>query len=260
MPAVSRDTRPGGRIAATVSDPERSRLHGRLVAVGLALGVAGLGLLLAALLNVAGLVAVAAAGAGSGATILAVAVTSEVGYLAAGVGYLRGFGERLPLARPSGRELLAGVAAAVLLVVVGQAALRLVPGAGVEDLSSALGREGVDPAVLLAFAVVAVVLVGPAEELLFRGGVQGTLRLAFGRWPAIVGASALFTAVHAPALVGQRLLAGTAALAVVGVVSLVLGYAFERTGSLVVPVLVHSLYDGLLLGGAYLVVTGRLAL
>jgi len=54
--------------------------------------------------------------------------------------------------------------------------------------------------------------------------------------------------------------AALAALAVVFLVSLVLGYAFERTGSLAVPIVAHSLYDGLLLVAGYLVATGALPL
>lgn len=239
-----------------MADPDRSRLHGQLVASGLALTVALVGV---ALGGVLGLVAVVAAAAGSPTVgLVAVVAASEVGYLAVGVGYLRWLSAGVPLSRPSLAQLGLAALAVVSLVALGQGVLRLVPGAGIEDVSSTLGQSGVDPVVLLALAVVSLALVGPAEEVLFRGAVQGTLRMAFGRWPAILGASVVFTAVHAAALVSQPPVAGIAALAVVGLVSLVLGYAFDRTGSLAVPVVVHGLYDSLLLVGAYLLATGRL--
>lgn len=237
-----------------MTDPERSRLHGRLMAVGLALGVAGVGVVLGGVLGLVSLVVAVAGSTTVGLVVLVVA--GEVGYLAVGVGYLRGLADGVPLARPSPGRLGLAVLASVALVALGQGVLRLVPGAGIEDVSSALGQGAVDPTVLLVLAAVSLLLVGPAEEVLFRGAVQGTLRLAFGPWSAVLGASAVFVAVHALALVGQPLVSGVVALAVIGLVSVVLGYAFERTGSLVVPIVVHSLYDCLLLVGAYLLATG----
>ncbi|MFB6172831.1 MAG: lysostaphin resistance A-like protein [Haloarculaceae archaeon] len=247
------DRRPSGRVAATVTDPTRTRLHGRLVAIGLALATVGVGVVLGVVLGL--LVAVVALSGSTDAGLIALVVASEAAYLLVGVGYLVGLSDGVPLARPSVRQVGAAALAGVALVVLGQAVLWLIPGAGIADVSSALGQSGVAPSTLLVLAAVSLAVVGPAEEVLFRGAVQGTLRLAFGRWPAVLGASALFTAVHAGALVGQPLVPGLAALAVIGLVAVVLGVAFECTGSLAVPIVIHGLYDCLLLVGAYLLAT-----
>lgn len=249
---MQRDT---SRVQETVTDSGRSRLHGWIMAVGLAFGVAVAGILVGSIL---GLFALVGASGSTSYRIVSVVVASEIGYLVVGVGYLRALADGVPLSLPSLRQLAGVTVTSVAFVVLGQGILRVVPGAGIEDVSSALGAGAVDPAILLTLAAVSLLLVGPAEEILFRGAVQGTLRLAFGRWPAILGASVVFTAVHAGALVSQPLAPGLVALAVVGLVSIALGYAFERTGSLTVPILVHGLYDCLLLVGAYLLATGQL--
>lgn len=245
-------------VAEAIGDGDRSRLHRRLIAAGLAIGLTGAGSLMGGLLGFVALVVVAGVDDSGGAAVIAMTAASEVGYAAVALGYLILLADGVPLSRPTAPELTGAVMASVGLAAVGQAALLLVPEAGIDDMSSAVARTGPDPVVFLGLAVTAVVLVGPAEELLFRGAVQGTLRRVFGRRAAITGASVLFTAVHVPVFGDTR---PTAVLAVLGVVflgSVVLGYAFEQTGSLVVPTVIHSLYDGLLLVTGYLLATGGL--
>lgn len=244
-------------VAAAIGE-DRSRLHRRLVAAGLAVGLTGVGALAGGILGFVALLVAAGTGRAGGAAVVAMTAATEVGYAAVALGYLARLADGVPVSRPTGRELAGGVLAAVGLAAVGQAALRLVPGAGIGDVSGAVARAGLDPVVFLWLAAVAVLLVGPAEELLFRGAVQGTLRRAFGPRAAIGGASVLFTAVHVPVLGGTPPAAVLAVLGVVFLGSVVLGYAFERTGSLVVPTLIHSLYDGLLFVAGYLLAAGGL--
>lgn len=243
-------------IDGAIDSTGRSRTHQRLVAGGLAVALTTVGALLGGLLGVVALLVVVGSTRSGGAAVVALTAAAEIGYLAVGLGYLVVLSDGVPLSRPSGRQLAAGVLASVALASIGQGVLRLVPGAGIDDVSGALARAGLDPIVFLTLAVVAVVLVGPAEELLFRGAVQGTLRRVFGPWAAIGGASVLFTAVHIPLFNDTPLGGLVVALGVVFLVSVALGYTFEQTGSLVVPAVMHSLYDGLLLVGAYLIATG----
>jgi hypothetical protein len=102
---------------------------------------------------------------------------------------------------------------------------------------------------------VAILLVGPFEELVFRGGVQGILRRTWGPGVAIVVASVLFGLVHWIALTG----AGGSRVPYVTVAAtlgLVLGYLYERSRNLVVPAVVHGLYNTVLFGAQYLSATG----
>lgn len=90
---------------------------------------------------------------------------------------------------------------------------------------------------LAAFLILASALVGAPllEEVIYRGLVQSALLSHMGqtaRWPAILGAALLFGGIHAGAAAWHAL----PGLVVLGVV---LGWLYERTGSLLPPVLVH---------------------
>lgn len=244
---------------------EQSRHHRQKMAGGLVVGVSVAAVVLGWLLLVGTslvLVALESVGNGStgvGAGLLARIVAAELGYGIVGLVYLVHLGDGVPLSRPTGRGVLAAVVGGVVLVGVGGSVLRLVSGAAIDDVNSAITQGGVDPAVFLALAVVGVVLIGPAEELLFRGAIQGTLRRAFGPGVAVGGASLLFSAFHVNQLGANSPAAGLAALGVVFVASLAFGYAFEYTGSLAVPILMHSFYDGLLLVAGYLLTANAVA-
>ncbi len=89
--------------------------------------------------------------------------------------------------------------------------------------------------VIIAIWVGAVVIAPVAEELFFRGLLQTFLVGVLGRrGVAILVTSVAFGAVHffQPDAVG--------ALAVLAVL---IGYSYERTGSLVVPILIHAAFN-----------------
>ena len=100
-----------------------------------------------------------------------------------------------------------------------------------------------------------IFIVGPFEELLYRGVVQGRLRESFGPPAAILLASLIFALIHLPAHgFGAAGLAPTAAsmAALVGG-SIVFGGLYEWTGNLTVVALVHGLYNSILLALLYVV-------
>lgn len=103
----------------------------------------------------------------------------------------------------------------------------------------------------VGYAAVSILFVGPGEELLHRGVIQGRLRDAFGPLVSIVAASAVFAAAHVFGLSGSP--AGVwFAVGTIFAISLVLGYAYERTGNLVVVMAIHGLYNAILFCLAYL--------
>ncbi|UWG50211.1 Metal-dependent membrane protease, CAAX family [Halalkaliarchaeum sp. AArc-CO] len=115
-----------------------------------------------------------------------------------------------------------------------------------------IGRE--NPQFFLYMILVSILVVGPVEELLFRGVVQGLLRRAVSAWPAIVLAAAFFGLVHVWAVqgtIGQQLVYAVVAT----VLGIVLGYLYERTGNIVVPGLAHGLYNAVLFAIQYVAVT-----
>ncbi|REA00933.1 CPBP family intramembrane metalloprotease domain-containing protein [Haloferax sp. Atlit-6N] len=115
----------------------------------------------------------------------------------------------------------------------------------------AVGQE--NPVVFLLLIPLQFLLVGPGEELLYRGLIQGKLRENFYPARAIVLASALFASIHLFSLTGEGKLVyiGTAF-----VLALVLGIAYEYTENILVPTFMHATYNAAQFAGAYLTSTG----
>lgn len=112
-----------------------------------------------------------------------------------------------------------------------------------------------NPVVFLLLVPLSFLLIGPGEELLFRGLIQGTLREAFHSVRAIVLASGLFAIVHIFSLSGEGKLIY---VGIVFALALVLGASYEYTDNLVVPSLIHGAYNAVQFGGAYFAATGLL--
>jgi membrane protease YdiL (CAAX protease family) len=82
--------------------------------------------------------------------------------------------------------------------------------------------------------VTAVAIVPVFEEMLFRGLFQTMLRsISLKPWLSIVTASGLFALAHANAGHWPALF----------VLSLCIGYAYEKSGSLLRPIFIHSLFN-----------------
>lgn len=168
--------------------------------------------------------------------------------------YVRFIGtERLIRAVVPGRRGVALIVGGTVVLLGGQYAINqllqwanLSPGAN----QAVLAGSG-DPTYFLAMAVVSILVVGPAEELLFRGAVQGRLRESWGSWPAIIAATVLFGLVHIPAVTGGFEAQLSYAL-VAGVLGVVLGYLYEYTNNLVVPAVTHGCYNASLFFLLYL--------
>jgi membrane protease YdiL (CAAX protease family) len=99
-------------------------------------------------------------------------------------------------------------------------------------------------------------VVGPSEEFLFRGIVQSRLRERLSAIPAVAIAGSIFAVVHVIALAGSP---SAVAVTVTGLLvpGLVLGVVYEYTGNLVVPWLIHSIHNSLLLTGLLLAGAGE---
>lgn len=160
---------------------------------------------------------------------------------------------------PTLREVgyLVGGIVAVLLGWI--AATFLITLAGIQPAESAIISGIRNPTLLLILIPVSIVVIGPAEELLFRGLVQGRIKRAIGPVGAIVAASAVFSSIHVSGLIAsgapQQIIA---TLSVIFVLALVLGSLYEITGNLVIPAIVHGLYNAIQFSLAYLEAVGQL--
>ncbi|KTG30402.1 CPBP family intramembrane glutamic endopeptidase [Haloferax profundi] len=153
---------------------------------------------------------------------------------------------------PSLRDLAAVVLGYVTALGAAFVGALLVSTIGVEAGSNQVTEIAAqDPEVLLLLVPASFLLIGPGEELLFRGVVQNRIRESFGPVPGIALASAIFAAIHFVALTGG---AG-ARLVTIGILffpSLVFGTAYELTDNLVVPALIHGAYNATLFTIAYI--------
>jgi len=192
-------------------------------------------------------------------TLLVLSLVSIQGVAFGGVAllYLRFRGRPVTsvgLRLPSVRDLLivvAGYATAFVAAITGAIVVSVTGAPAGENQVAEFAST--DPSVLLWLIPASFLLIGPGEELLFRGIVQGRLRETFDRVPGVVLASALFAAVHFVALTG-----GTGGRLVTITVlffpALVFGTVYELTDNLVVPALVHGAYNATLFAFAYLAI------
>lgn len=118
-------------------------------------------------------------------------------------------------------------------------------------------RQG-DPGLLLWLVPTAFLVIGPGEELLYRNIVQKSLYETFSERGAVVVASVVFALVHILAYLSPDIGATLATLAVVFLLSLILGVAYLRTENLLVPVAIHGAYDAITFAALYLELTGSM--
>ncbi len=81
-------------------------------------------------------------------------------------------------------------------------------------------------------------LAGVGEELLFRGVIQGGLDGVIGKTSALVIASVIFGAMHA---------VSRPYFIITTLMGLYLGWLYLATGNLLIPILVHFIYDWVVL-------------
>lgn len=183
--------------------------------------------------------------ASGGVGLLGLVVASQVAGLLAVLLLLRR--RRVPLGdvvgplRPAGRRVAAGVGLGIA-ALIGSSLLvsLLITLTGSEATPEQVLTEDLmgTPGELLLVVAAAVVMAPLVEELLFRGLLHRALRRRLTIAPATLLSSALFAVVHLDVATSQPL-----ALAGLTLVGAVLAVAAERTGGLLVPVVIHATYN-----------------
>jgi membrane protease YdiL (CAAX protease family) len=232
---------------------------GRLRAVGVALAVGILGLVVAALLGAVVILPLVFVGIElSALALLVISLVTGQGIAFGGVALLylrlRGLGLAYIGARiPSLRDVIAAVSGyllALVALILGSVLVTLTQVETAQNQVSQIATQ--NPEVLLLLIPASFLLIGPGEELLFRGIVQGRLREAFGPVSGVVLASAIFATIHFTALTGS--VGGR--LATIGVLffpSLVFGAAYELTDNIAVPAFIHGAYNATLFTLLYVI-------
>lgn len=111
-----------------------------------------------------------------------------------------------------------------------------------------------DPSLALYLLPLVALVVAPLEELIYRGLVQTRLREAFDVWSAVGLSSALFAVIHVAAYsqLSESVLQTLVPLSLIFAVALVLGGLYEKRGNLLVPIALHSVFNGLQMVVLYL--------
>lgn len=159
---------------------------------------------------------------------------------------------RVPTLRDLALTVVGVVALVATLVVVGVLFEQLGVQTARHQIAD-LGRE--NPSLMLLMLPLAFLVIGPSEELLFRGVIQGVLRQAYRPLPAIVIASLMFGVGHVAALAGPG---KTSTILVIVLLGGILGALYEYTDNIVVPTLVHGAYDAIAFSQIYVAATGGL--
>jgi membrane protease YdiL (CAAX protease family) len=138
------------------------------------------------------------------------------------------------------RNVLLGVAAYLLSMPLVGAVLLVAAeffGPPQHEIEELVRSTPTTPNITLAW-LAAVAAAPLQEELLFRGVLLPCLRRFLGMWPAIVLSSLLFAAMHFTSWPAPLPLF---------VLSVTLGFLACRTGSLVAPITLHAVFNGVMM-------------
>jgi len=195
-----------------------------------------------------------------GVSFFLLLVFQFAGFVLFGLGYLRWRGldrdtttRYLGVGRPSLKDIGLILVTWVVMIILAGVVAQVVMLAATELFGSGAAQEPAEnpvgevvannPEVFPAMIALMFLVVGPAEELLFRGVVQGRLRERLSAVPAIVIASAVFASAHVLALWGQDPVAIAMTITILFVPSLGFGAIYEYTGNIVVPALLHGFHN-----------------
>ncbi len=234
-----------------MSRPRTSASKTVLIVIGITI----LALLLSLALGVVFTIALFSLGykVDSTSALVGITVVSQLGFLLLAFIYIKWRNMFVPFDVPSKSDLLY-IGGGIIITLTTALTLtqllsyfHLMPDSGIGEIGET------NPMFLLALAVLSVILIAPSEELLFRGAIQGRLRERFGPFASITTASLLFGSLHLLNYTGSiiPILLTTLVIVVIGAI---LGVLYERTENLLVPILIHSVYNFVLLVPSYFAV------
>lgn len=216
----------------------------RVVSLAVAILVAGGSLVLSGLVSLPALLLAAALPMGAATAVVVTA--SETAFPVVGYAFRRtGDGSRVTTswALPDARGWGLVVAGTAATVAVNRLVFALGRRVGVDPVATVTPPEGLSLSGLLVVLPVLLFVVGPAEEYLFRGVLQSYLAESFSVGGAVGWTAVVFALVHLPNALLTLPSAVVVSAPVWLIVGLTLGWLYETTGTLVVPALVHGLYD-----------------
>jgi len=233
---------------------------------GVAIGLGVLGLILLALITLIVGGITAAVGLSVGIALVAGTVIGQLlGFMGLSLWYLRrrgldwdrvkGYlGIRRPTLKQVGLVFGAWIVLLIGMVAVGGIGQVLLDFLGAGDTSAEQESTQIfadNPELLPLGIAMMFLVVGPCEEILFRGVIQGRLREQFSALTAIALTAVFFASIHAPGFIGsiEGIVLGVSVLVVGGVV---FGTVYEYTENLIVVALLHGFHNSMILVFIYL--------
>ena len=181
-----------------------------------------------------------------------ITATTLVGTICQGIGFgltvvffvlVRDYDDLIGLRWPTWRDLAWVIGGFIALFIASAGAGIVFSQLGIEIAQHQIQQIGAKhPELLLYMVLLSFLVIGPGEELLFRGAIQGTLRRVYAPIPGILVASALFSVPH---IISVAANGAFAYLIVVFILGIILGTIYEWTDNLVVPALVHGAYNAI---------------
>jgi membrane protease YdiL (CAAX protease family) len=129
---------------------------------------------------------------------------------------------------------------------------------GSHSISAQVESGQLNPELLLALIPISMFCIAPGEELIFRYVVQKSLYPHLSKLYSVIVASLIFGSVHLPTYMLQSmlndgsLLAGGVSVITVMILSLGLGYIYARTENLLLPIITHGAYNGIVFANLYM--------
>ncbi|WP_408959657.1 lysostaphin resistance A-like protein [Natrinema sp. 74] len=155
---------------------------------------------------------------------------------------------------PTLREIGWIVGGVIVLLGAIQAISILMQSTGVESAEHSTTQQAADnPKLMLLLVPIAILVIGPFEEVLYRNVIQKSLYEPFSRFGAVGVASIIFAGVHVLAYATAGIGAVIASLGTVFGLSIVLGVSYERTDNLLIPALIHGVYNALTFANLYFI-------
>jgi membrane protease YdiL (CAAX protease family) len=235
---------------------ETGRTRGRLRAVGVGAAITVAGFLAAVPLGFAAGAAADLFGVDFSLTtgfVLSTILLQGVAFPLTAFGYLRlrGLSFSFVKARlPTLRDVLWIVTGYILVLVLAFSLFALIISLDAPTATRTDQAALQDPGTLIWLIPLSLLVIGPGEELLFRGIIQNRLRESFGPVGAIVFASATFAPAHLLALTGS-LQALAVTISLLFVPALIFGVTYELADNLVVPSVIHGAYNATIFGLVY---------
>jgi len=135
------------------------------------------------------------------------------------------------------RKVVLGILSAGVLYMVfwfGDKICRYLLAGAANDISAVYAFKGQVPAIRIV--VLMILVIGPGEELFWRGFLQRRCEDALGKWSGWLLATAVYTAVHIAS--GNPILVLAA-----GTCGLFWGWLYSRYRSMVLNIVSHTIWD-----------------